>query len=67
MPLMIFEGPPMPVEKKRELVREVTEAVHRVTGHPKHILTVVIHENGPENVGAGGELLVDRWAREADA
>ena len=63
MEFIVFEGPPMPVEKKRELVGALTEAAHRVTGHPKGILTVLIHENGPENVGVGGELLADRQAR----
>ena len=63
MPFILFEGPRMPVERKRELVSALTEAVSRVTGHPKEILTVLIHENQPENVGVGGELLADRLAR----
>ena len=65
MPTVIFEGPRMETQKKRELVRAIAEAVSRVTGHPKEIITTVIHENPPENVGLGGELLVDRMGRDA--
>ena len=62
MPLIIFEGPKMETETKRQLVRALAEAVSRVTGHPQEIITTVIHENPPENIGPGGELLADRWA-----
>ncbi len=65
MPLIIFEGPKMEKEKKRELVRAFAEAASRVTGIRKEVFTTVIHENGPENVGVGGELLTDKWARES--
>jgi len=64
MPLVIFEGPKMETETKRELVRAIAEAVSRVTGHPQAIITTVIHENPPENVGPGGKLLVDRLGRD---
>lgn len=60
MPLIIFEGPKMPKEKKRELVRLFTEAASRVTGIRKEVITTVIHENDKDNIGAGGELLSDR-------
>lgn len=63
MPTIIFEGPRMETEMKRELVRAIAEAVSRITGHPKEIITTLIHENPPENVGPGGELLVDKKAR----
>ena len=65
MPTVIFEGPRMDTETKRQLVRAIAEAVTRVTGHPKEIITTLIHENPPENVGLGGDLLVDRKARES--
>ena len=63
MPMIIFEGPRMETEMKRELVRAIAETVSRITGHPREIITTLIHENPPENVGPGGELLVDRKAR----
>jgi len=64
MPLIIVEGPRMDTDTKRELARSIAEAVSRVTGHRKEIITTVIHENEPANVAPGGELLVDKWARE---
>ena len=60
MPLIIFEGPPMDTETKRKLARSITEAVSGATGHRREIITTVIHENPPENIAPGGELLVDR-------
>ena len=64
MPLIIFEGPRMDREKKRELVRSFAEAASRVTGIPKEHITTVIHENEKENIGVGAELLPDKLARE---
>ena len=58
MPTIMVEGPPIDVERKRRLVKKLTEAaveVYRI----EHI-TVLIRENPPENVGVGGQLLVDR-------
>ena len=60
MQLIIFEGPRMATEMKRELGRAVVDAVHNVTGHDKEILTLIIHENPPENIAPAGELLIDR-------
>lgn len=65
MPLIIFEGPKMGVDKKRELVRAFAEAASRVTGIRKEVMTTVIHENEKENIGVGAELLVDKLARES--
>lgn len=58
MPTIIIEGPPIDVEKKRKLVRELTEVASKIYGI-RHI-TVLIKENPPENVGIDGELLLDR-------
>jgi len=49
------------VEKKRELVKGLTEAATGVYGGIP--ITVLIKENPPENVGVNGELLVDRRKR----
>ena len=65
MPMIIFEGPKMATETKRQLVRAIAEAVSRITGHPKEIITTLIHENPPENIAPGGELLIDRKPRES--
>ena len=58
MPTVTVEGPPMSIEKKRQLVRGLYDEAVAVYGI-EHI-TVVIKENPPENVGVRGELLVDR-------
>jgi 4-oxalocrotonate tautomerase len=61
MPTITVEGPPIPdLAKKRELVRTMTDAAARVYGLPAQVMVVMIRENPPENVGVGGELLVDR-------
>ena len=58
MPTITVEGPPIEVERKRQLVKKLYDAaveVYRI----EHI-TVLIKENPPENVGVGGRLLADR-------
>jgi len=58
MPTVTIEGPPIEVDKKRELVKRLTSAASDIYGI-KHI-TVLIHENPPENVGVMGQLILDR-------
>lgn len=59
MPLILVEGPPIKeVERKRQLVKELTDVAVKIYGI-KHI-TVIIRENLPENVGANGELIIDK-------
>ena len=60
MPSIRIDGPAINVEQKRNMVREMTEAAARAYGLPREVMVVLIRENGPENVGVGGELLVDR-------
>ena len=58
MPIITVEGPPIEVERKRELVKKLTEVaveVYRI----EHII-VLIRENQPENVGVNGQLIADR-------
>jgi len=58
MPTIMVEGPPIDVERKRQLVKKLTEVAVEVYGI-KHI-TVLIRENLPENVGVNGQLIADR-------
>jgi len=58
MPTIMVEGPPIDVERKRQLVKKLTEVAVEVYGI-KHI-TVLIRENLPENVGVNGQLMADR-------
>jgi len=66
MPLIVFEGPRMEPEAKRELVRAFSEAAGRITGIRREAFTTVIHENGAENIGVGGELLADMLSRRSE-
>ena len=66
MPVITVEGPVIPVEKKRDLARGLTEAAAAAYGGiPTGAITILIHEVEGENVGVGGELLCDRRAKGA--
>ncbi|MCX7021109.1 MAG: tautomerase family protein [bacterium] len=58
MPNITVEGPPLEIAKKRLLVKALYDAARAVYNIDDII--VVIHENPLENVGVGGELVVDR-------
>lgn len=61
MPNIVFEGPRIAdIEKKRELVKIVTDAAVRAYGLPRQTVVILIKENPPDNVAIGGELLADR-------
>jgi len=60
MPTITVEGPRIEVEKKRQLVKRLTDAASEVYGIDRKHIIVLIRENLPENVGVGGELLADR-------
>ena len=62
MPCITIDGPRLELARKRELVREVTEAAVKAYGLPKEAMVIVLKENLPENVGVGGELLIDKGA-----
>ncbi len=63
MPTIIIEGPPIDVDKKRALVKQMTETASDVYELPREIMHVLIKENPPDNVGVGGQLLTDRHQR----
>ena len=61
MPTATMSGPPIEdIEVKRKLVKEITDAMEKAYKIPREAYIVVIKENPPENVGIGGELLIDR-------
>jgi 4-oxalocrotonate tautomerase len=65
VPNIVVEGPPLPeLDRKRELVKGMTEVAVRVFGLPPEAMIVTIRENSAENVGIGGQLLVDRRKRQ---
>jgi len=61
MPNVTIDGPEIQdIEVKRELVKEVTDALEKAYKFPREAYVVTIKENAPENVGVGGKLLIDR-------
>ncbi len=61
MPTVTVEGPVVEsLDTKRTLVKEMTAAASKAYGLPEKIIVVLIKENPPENVGTGGQLLIDR-------
>jgi 4-oxalocrotonate tautomerase len=66
MPTIQFDGPKMTKEQKMDLVASFTETASRITGIARPAFVVYIRENDPENVGVGGELLLERRKRELE-
>ena len=60
MPIINVSGPPLEVERKRDLARRLTEVMCDVYRRPAEHIIIVIYENPPENVAVGGKLVVDR-------
>lgn len=61
MPTATLEGPPIEdVDVKRNLVKEITDALEKAYKLPRQVYTVLIKENTAENVGVGGTLIIDR-------
>ena len=61
MPSITIEGPKInDIEKKRGLVKELTEAAVKAYGLPAQVIVVLIKENTPDNVSVGGQLICDR-------
>ncbi|MHA2179861.1 MAG: 4-oxalocrotonate tautomerase DmpI [Promethearchaeota archaeon] len=61
MPNVIIDGPAIKdLEVKRTLVKEITDALEKAYKIPRQAYVVLIKENLPENVGVGGELIIDK-------
>jgi 4-oxalocrotonate tautomerase len=60
MPRVEVSGPPIDIERKRTLVREITKLIVDTYQVPASLAIVIIRENPPENIGIGGFLLADR-------
>ena len=60
MPLVTIDGPVIKdIEKKRKLIKDITETVADSYEFPKEMIVVLLKENSPENVGVGGQLVID--------
>lgn len=54
------DGPKITVDKKRGLAKKLTEIAADIYGMEKQHIIILIGENEPENVGVGGELIINR-------
>ena len=64
MPNITINGPKIEdIEVKRILVKEITDVVEKAYKLPRQAFVVTIKENLPENVGVGGELVIDRFKK----
>jgi 4-oxalocrotonate tautomerase len=60
MPIIRVDGPKVAdVDKKRLFVKEVTKAATTLYGLPAQTMVVLLQENSPDNVGVGGQLIID--------
>ena len=60
MPIVYVYGFERPVEKKREIVKGITEATCKAYDVPPEIVTVYIFDVPKENAADGGVLESDR-------
>lgn len=61
MPNITIEGPKLDdIEKKREMVKKITDSVEKGYGISREHIVVTIKENKLENVSVGGVLIADR-------
>lgn len=65
MPTATVEGPSIKdLDTKRQLTKEITDAMEKAYGLPRQVYVVVIKENPPHNVSVGGEMICDRIERQ---
>ena len=61
MPIIRVDGPKVTdLNKKRKFVETVTDAAASLYALPKQAIVVLLQENSPDNVGVGGQLIIDR-------
>lgn len=61
MPIITVQGNPLPMEARRELVRELTQSAARIMGLPPETIVVVLECRPAEDYAVGGVLLADRY------
>lgn len=59
MPLIIFESGALKKEVKTELIRQLTDVSVKITGIPKELFFVSIHELPDEHVAVGGVTVTE--------
>lgn len=59
MPIITVECAAMDLETKKKFIKEITAKASEVTKIREEAFTIVIHENGADNIGVGGKVLSD--------
>lgn len=59
MPVITVDCAEMNKETKAALIRELTAKASEVTKISPQAFTIIIHENGPDNIGVGGTVLTE--------
>lgn len=57
MPVITIEGPETDKETKKEIIENLSKIVAEKYEFPIESITVLIHENSLDNIGAGGKQL----------
>lgn len=60
MPVVTIQARALPVEKKRDLVRQITDLVCAAYAMPPESVIVFVEELPAENIGVAGVLNADR-------
>ncbi len=60
MPTIFFYGPELETDKKKELIKDFTEAASKATGIDQSAFVVYFRSSKPDEVGVGGKLLSER-------
>ena len=64
MPHIVVYCPPLDKDKKVDVVKSMTDAFAKSTGHDPEIISVHIQEFSYHNIGVGGKLLSDVLPKE---
>lgn len=63
MPLIVFESGKLDKNVKAELIRQLTEVSVAVTGIPKELFFVTVHELPDDDIAVGGVTVRELKAR----
>ena len=66
MPVIVFESGQLKKEVKAELIRQLTDVSAKVTGIPKELFFVSIHELPDEDIAVGGVTVTELKQRLAE-
>ena len=66
MPVIVFESGELKKEVKAELIQQLTDVSAKVTGIPKELFFVSIHELPDEDIAVGGVTVKELKQRLAE-